>query len=33
MNLPAGHDAYFAYQTTSHYLKFRVYCYVDVFFE
>ncbi len=33
MDLPAGHDAYFAYQTTSHYLKFRVYGYLDVFFE
>ena len=33
MDLPAGHDAYFAYETTSHYLKFRVYGYLDVFFE
>lgn len=33
MGLPAGHDAYFAYATTSHYLKFRVYGYLDVFFE
>ena len=33
MDLPAGHDAYFVYETTSHYLKFRVYGYLDVFFE
>jgi hypothetical protein len=33
MDLPAGHDAYFAYQTTSHYLQFRVYGYLDVFYE
>jgi hypothetical protein len=33
MDLPAGHEAYFAYATTSHHLKFRVYGYVDVFFE
>jgi hypothetical protein len=32
-DLPAGHDAYFAYSTTSHYLKFDVYGYLDVFFE
>ena len=32
-NLPAGHDAYFAYQTTSHHLKFQVFGYLDVFFE
>ncbi len=31
--LPAGHDAYFAYDTTSHHLKFRVFGYLDVFFE
>jgi len=33
MNLPAGHDAYFAYATTSHHLKFQVFGYLDVFFE
>jgi hypothetical protein len=33
MDLPAGHDAYFAYSTTSHYLKFEVYGYLDVFYE
>jgi hypothetical protein len=32
-NLPAGHDAYFAYETTSHHLKFQVFGYLDVFFE
>ena len=33
MNLPAGHDAYFAYEATSHHLKFQVFGYLDVFFE
>ena len=32
-SLPAGHDAYFAYETTSHHLKFQVFGYLDVFFE
>jgi len=31
-SMPAGHNGYFAFETTEHHLKFRVYAYVDVFY-
>jgi hypothetical protein len=32
MSMPAGHDGYFAFETTQHHLKFRVYAFLDVFY-
>jgi hypothetical protein len=32
MSMPEGHDGYFAFETTEHHLKFRVYAYLDVFY-
>ena len=32
MSMPEGHDGYFAFETTQHHLKFRVYAYLDVFY-
>jgi hypothetical protein len=32
-SLPAGHDAYLVFETTQYHVKFRVYAYVDFFFD
>jgi len=31
-SMPPGHDGYFAFETTEHHLKFRVYAFLDVFY-
>jgi hypothetical protein len=32
-DMPAGHNGYFAFETTQHHVKFRVYAYVDVVYR
>jgi hypothetical protein len=32
-SLPSGHDAYLVFETTQYHVKFRVYAYVDFFYE
>jgi hypothetical protein len=32
-SLPSGHDAYLVFETTQYHVKFRVYAYVDFFFD